>query len=104
MSTDGHKHLLDELQARLERLIGLARTGNISEVTTLSRQTDSLVQKIAQAGLLEMPEFEGRRVQLQELYGSLCLAITAQKAEASRKLSRVRKGRKTIAVYRAHAE
>ncbi len=100
MSTDKQTHLLDDLQSLLEKQIELAQQGNISGVEVLSKQANSLVRKIAQTRILELREFKNRREQLQKLYDSLLLAITAQRAEAAGELNRVRKGRKTIETYR----
>ena len=90
---------LDELKNLLEKQVRLAQQGNISDVEILSRQADCLVQKITQTGLLEHPEFKNQWEQLRKLYEELRLAVTAQKADVSEKLSRVRKGKKTIETY-----
>lgn len=101
MSTDKQIHLLDELQSSLEKQIELARVGNISEVEVLSKQSGSLVGKIAQAGiLLKSDEFGNQREQLQKLYQNLCLAVTAQRNEVAKEIRRVGKGRRTIETYR----
>ena len=107
MSTDSDEiipdeqiHLLDELQNLLEKQIELARQGNINEIEVLSKQASSLVGKIARSGLVESSESKSQREQLRKLYQDLCLALTAQQAETSEELSRVRKGKKTIATYR----
>jgi len=100
MSTDNQIHLLDELQSLLGRQIKLARQSNIGDVEVLSKQAGSLVEKITQTGIFESAEFENRREQLGKLYKDLCLALTAQRAETGEKLSRVRKGKKTIETYR----
>jgi len=99
---DKQVHLLNDLQILLEKQIGLARQGDISSVEVLSKQASSLVGKIAQTGVLELAEFKNRREQLQKLYDSLCLALAAQKTETAEKLSRVRKGKKTIETYRSN--
>ncbi len=107
MSTDSDEiipdeqiHLLDELQNLLEKQIELARQGNINEIEVLSKQVSSLVGEIARSGVLESSEFKSQREKLRKLYQALCLALTAQQAETSEELSRVRKGKKTIATYR----
>ena len=92
--------LLDELQILLERQIEFARQGNINEIGILSKQASSLVGKIARLGVLESSEFKSQRKQLRKLYQDLCLALTAHQAETAEELSRVRKGKKTIATYR----
>ncbi len=109
MSTDSDEiipdeqiHLLDELQNLLEKQIELARQGNINEIEVLSKQASSLVGEIARSGVLESSEFKSQREQLRKLYHDLCLALTAQQAETAEELSRVRKGKKTIATYRGN--
>lgn len=99
--TDDHIHLLDDLQILLEKQIKLAHRGNISGIGFLSKQADSLVRKIARTGILELAEFEIRRERLQKLYEELCLTLTAQRAETGEKLSRIRKGKRTIEAYRS---
>ncbi|MEE9370415.1 MAG: hypothetical protein V3W45_02985 [Sedimentisphaerales bacterium] len=95
-------HLLDELQNLLEKQIELARQGNINEIEFLSKQASSLVEEIARSEVLESSEFKSQREKLRKLYQDLCLALTAQQAETSEELSRVRKGKKTIATYRGN--
>lgn len=102
---DNPKHLLDELQTLLEKQVETARQGKIRDVEVLSKQAGSLSEKIAQTGILDPADLafnEVRREKLQKLYEELCLAITDQKAEVSKELSRVRKGKKTIQTYRSH--
>ncbi len=107
MSVDGVEiipdeqiHLLDELQNLLEKQIELARKSNINEIEVLSEQAGSLMGKITRSGIFESAEFISRREQLRKLYQNLCLALTAQQAETAGKLSQVRRGKKTIDVYR----
>lgn len=106
MSTDKQISLsssrLYDLQSLLEKQIELARQGNINEVEVLSKQASSLVGEIARSGILELSEFKKRREQLQKLYDGLLLAITARRADVSEKLSRVRKGKKIIGIYRSN--
>jgi hypothetical protein len=105
MSTDGSEIIpdeqiyLNELRNILEKQIGLARQGNVNEIEALSKQTSSLVGKIAKSGILELAEFNSQRKLLRKLYQDLCLALTAQQAENNKELSRVRKGKKTITKY-----
>jgi hypothetical protein len=53
-------------------------------------------------GILGLPEFEDRRRKLHQLYNSLRLALTAQKADVAEKLSLVRRGKKTLGTYRSN--
>jgi hypothetical protein len=98
--SDKQLQLLDSLQTLLERQIELARSGNTSSLEQLSKQADSLVRTIAEARMLESDQFRDRRECLTRLYRHLCLTVTAQKAETSEHLGRIRQGRKTIEVYR----
>ncbi len=92
--------LLDELQNLLEKKLELAQRGDISGVEALSKQADTVVEKIAKMGIPERADFENQRENLKKLYEQLSLAISAQKAETSKQLSGIRKGRKTLHVYR----
>lgn len=100
MSRDKRMDLLDDLQNLLEKQIVLAHQGNISDVEIVSKQAGRLVEEITQSGVVELDEFKKRRKQLRKLYEELCLAVTAQKADLTEKLSRVRKGKKTVKTYR----
>jgi hypothetical protein len=106
MKTDSLKSQLisnlDILENLLKKQIELAQQGNISDVEHLRSQADALVEKIVQEGSLESPEFQNRRKKLKKLYGNLCLALTAAKADTSAKIDQVRKGRKTIKAYRSN--
>ena len=93
---------LDVLENLLESQIELAQQGNIGDVELLRKQADSLVEKITQEDFLESPEFQNRREKLKKLYGNLCLALTAAKADTSAKINQVGKGRKTIKTYRSN--
>ena len=97
--SDKHIHLLDELRKLLEKQIGFARQGNVNEIEALSKQASHLVGKIARSGILESPDFKSQREVLRKLYQDLYLALTAQQTENIKELSKVRKGKKTIATY-----
>jgi hypothetical protein len=92
--------LLDDLEMMLAKQIDLASDGSIAALEIQSRRTDSLVERIAQGGFLDLPEFKDRRGRLQNSYNRLGLAIAARRAETAEDLSRVRKVRKTVAIYR----
>lgn len=96
--SDEQMHL-EELLNLLEKQISFARQGNVIEIEALSKQSSSLVEKIARSGVLESPKFKSQRELLRTLYHDLFLALTAQQAENAKELSRVRKGKKTIATY-----
>jgi hypothetical protein len=104
MNPDERIRLLDRLQALLERQIQLAKEGNTDAVEDLAGQADSIVKQITRMRFLELPEFAERRTQIRQLYDALSLAVKAQAADASQKLARIRKGRKTIGVYRTNTQ
>ena len=91
---------LNDLQNLLEKQTELVKRGNISGIESLAEQANSLIDQITRAGLLKHAEFAGHREKLKRLYDDLCMAVAAQKADVSEKISRVRKGRKTIQTYR----
>jgi hypothetical protein len=103
MSADEQTQLLDKLEALLQRQVALAQEGNTADVELLGQEADPLVGQIVSAGILGLPEFEDQRRKLQQLYDSLRLAVTAQKADVAERLRRIRAGRKTIGKYRSNA-
>jgi hypothetical protein len=101
MDTDRQIRLLNEMQRLLEGQINLARQGRLSEVEALGQKVNGIVEEIAQIGTLASAEFEGQRKQIARLYRNLKLTLTDQRDEVSRELDRIRRGRKTIGVYRS---
>ena len=97
-------HLVDDLQNLLEKQTRLARQGKIGDVELLSRQAGSIVARLAETGILELPEFENRRGQLQELYEQLRLTIAAQEADITEKLRQIGKAKKTVRAYRSNIQ
>ena len=96
------ENLLIDLHALLEKQIELAHKGDITGVESLSNQAGILVDEIMETKQLESDEFKNQLQQLQKLYQHLSLSIAAQKTETSEQLSRIRKGKKTIAAYRGN--
>src|SRR4030042_535249 len=100
MDTDRQIRLLNEMQRLLEGQINLARQGRLSEVEALGQKVNGIVEEIAQRGTFESAEFEGQRKQIARLYRNLKLTLTDQRDEVSREMDRIRKGRRTLGVYR----
>ncbi len=94
------EHLLDGLQSLLQRQVELAHQGNIAGVEMLSEQSNSLVAAVTQSGIADLPEFKSRREHLKQLYSTLRLALTANRAETAERLSNIRKAQKTVSTYR----
>ena len=102
MNEDDSPQLLKELVELLERQVGLARRGNFVELHRLAGQCEPLVAKITAAGLLEKPEHKDQRERLAKLYQDLQLMLSTQKDAAAEQLKSVRKGKKTLAIYRSN--
>ncbi len=99
---DKQIRLLDGLQSLLEEQIEMVQHGDIDGIEALSKQTNSLVGKCVQSGILERADFESQREKLKKLYEQLSLALSDQKTETGEQLSRIRRGKKTIAAYRGN--
>ncbi|MCJ7729059.1 MAG: hypothetical protein MUO27_04160 [Sedimentisphaerales bacterium] len=102
MSADDEIRLLGELSNLLERQIELARRGSLAGLEQLAGQCEPLVAKITAAGLLEKSEHKTARDRLAKLYRDLQLMLSTQKDAAVEQLKSVRKGKKTLAVYRGN--
>ena len=89
-----------ELSGILAEQVKLARQGNIGKLEVLSEKSGPVVERLAKAGVLEMPEFKEQRKKLQELYKSLCLSLAIEKDSTAGELRRLRRGKKTLHVYR----
>lgn len=93
--------LLNELQNLLEKLLQLARQGDSTNehFDAVIAKADSLVGKINQFGPIGSGEIQHRFERLRQLYETLSLVISVQKADVSEELNRIRRGKKIIAVY-----
>jgi small-conductance mechanosensitive channel len=102
MSSDEDIRLLGELGNLLEKQIELARRGSLTGLEQLANQCEPLVTRITAAGLLEKSEHKDQRKRLVKLYRDLQLLLSAQKNVAAEQLKLIRKGKKTLAVYRGN--
>ena len=100
MRDDRQSQLLNKLQRLLDEQNDLARQGKIGETQVLCERTSSVVEEISRAGILELDEFADERKRLAQSYENLRLVLCDQKDEVCRELNRIRKGRRTIGVYR----
>lgn len=92
--------LLIDLQVLLEKQLRLAQKGDITGVESIGRQADSLIKKIVSEGVFERKCFRNKQGKLQRLYERLSAALSTQKAEMAEQLNQIRKGRKTLGIYR----
>jgi len=94
--------LLDELETLLQKQIDLARQGSFGILEDVAAQANQFVEKIVNTHILQSDEFKNRRLHLQKLYEELHRTVAARKADVSEDLNHVRRGRKTIGVYRGN--
>lgn len=100
MSNDSQLQLLGELQGLVDEQNELARQGKLSEVESLCERTSGVVEEVSRCGILELEGFSRERKRLARSYESLRLTLSNQRDEVGRELNRIRKGKKTIGVYR----
>ncbi len=100
MSTEKQKSLVNALQNLLKKQLHSARHGNISTVEVLSAQSDAIVQQINREKILDLNEFKTHKKQLQKAYEDLSMALKVQKDDIAEKVSRIKKGKKTVKAYR----
>jgi hypothetical protein len=102
IAPEEHVYLLNKLKRLLEEQIQLIHQGSTNDerIETFNRQAESIVGKIVEAGILELEELSQQREQLKKLYNILNLAVIAQRNETAKNINHIRKGKKTIEVYR----
>ena len=100
MRTDKQNQLLEELQRLLNEQNNLARQGKLRRVQALCERTGGLIEELSRSGILESEEFAPQRRQLADMYENLRLTLSDQRDQAGKELDRIRKGTKTIGVYR----
>lgn len=100
MSSTEDVRLLEELVELLEKQIALTRRGGFAAVLQLAGQCEPLVAKITAAGLLEKPEHKTVKDRLAGLYRDLQMLLSTQQSAVAEQLKSVRKGKKTLAIYR----
>lgn len=91
---------ISELESLLEQQLVLARKGSIGEVEKLAGRAGELVEQVSQSQYLSHPRFELRRSAVQQLYGEIALAVSAQMDDVSKAIGKIHKGKKTITLYR----
>lgn len=94
------KSVVNQLEVLLRRQLELARKGNITEMEILAQKSHELIEQITELKFLAEPQFEERRKELEQLYGDICLALSSQMNDVSQTLSKIYKGKKTVALYR----
>lgn len=100
MRTDKQNQLLKELQRLLNEQNNLARQGKLRRVQALCERAGGLIEELSGSGILGSDEFAPHRKQLADMYENLRLTLSDQRDHAGKELDRIRKGRKTIRVYR----
>ncbi len=91
---------VNELEELLREQLELARKGNITEVEAFAEKSGRLAERLSGSEFFGGSLFEKRRKSLQELYGQVCLALSAQMDDVSQSLGRVCKAKKAVTLYR----
>ena len=94
---------IDRLHELLEKQLALVHQGHLAAAESLCEQTGRLVTMIVTAGLLAGPDGDERRRSLLRLYQELSLILTAQRQETHASLHAIRRGARTLRVYRTSA-
>jgi hypothetical protein len=102
MSASDDIRLLEELENLLKEQIALAQKGSFAAVLQMAERCEPLVAKIAEARLFERPEHKTAKDRLAGLYQDLQMTLSAQQSVAAEQLKSVRKGKKTLAIYRGN--
>ena len=94
--------LVNKLTKLLEEQVNIIQCSDISgkKVEALVMQIQSIVSEIAAKGLLDLEQFRNEREQIKRLYDNINLAVIAKSNEIEKQLNHIRKGKKTIEVYR----
>lgn len=100
MKKDDEIRSLEELAGILERQIEQVRCDDIAGLEKLVGHGGQLARKIAVAGLLDRPQYDGWRERLAELYRELQLMLSTQKDAVAGQIRLINKGRKTLTMYR----
>jgi len=100
MSSTEDVRLLEELGNLLEKQIELARRGSLTGLEQLAGRCEPLVAEIVAAGLFEKPEHKTAKDRLAGLYRDLQMLLSTQQSAVAEQLKSVRKGKKTLAIYR----
>lgn len=101
-ATDNERFIstIEQLKSLLRQQLMLARKGDITEMETLAKKANVLVEQISGTKFLKEPQFRQRRRELEQLYSDLLLTLSSQMNEVSQTLGKIYKGRKTVTLYR----
>jgi hypothetical protein len=91
--------LVDKLLAELERQVKMAQKGSLAEVELSINNTQKLVEQVAQAGVLQKPEYENKRNKIRNLYERLLMILSAEKDKAGSEIKTVRNYKKVFNTY-----
>ena len=100
MKQNDEIQLLKELAGILGKQIELVRRDDVAGLEELVGHSGQFARKIAAAGLLNRPQYDGWRDRLAGLYGELQLMLSTRKDAVAGQLKAINRGRKTLAMYR----
>ncbi len=104
ITNDEQIYLVNKLINLLEQQICKIHQGNTGadRIDDFNRKAESIVKNIVESGILENQELNQQREHLIKLYNILNLAVIAQRDETAKNIKEIRRGKKTIEVYRGN--
>ena len=102
MNETDNTQLLTELETNLKKQLEFARRGDLASVENLADRCRMLVEKITSAGLMEKPQYQSQRQNIEKLYRDLLLMLSSQKDAVAKQLKSIHKSRQTLSVYRGN--
>ena len=88
-------YLSELLERQLERLHKYDLDGAVE----LAEESQKISSQVANLGLLERPQYNREKQQIQGLYQDLCLVIAAERKEVGDKLQQIREGIRALSRY-----
>ena len=95
--------LIESLSCQLEKQISMAVQGDWGGVESLMSDAENLIQKIAQLKVIDSPALMEKKNKLQNMYKKLSLIIAGNKDETFAELTKVRKNKTVVGVYKKGA-
>lgn len=94
--SDGERMLAGLLDV-LAQQVRLAKSGESEKAAALTDEAERLLDGISR---LAVPADRATGQRIYRLYKELCLTFAAEKSQVAEKLARLKKGRKSLRVYR----
>jgi hypothetical protein len=94
----------DRLEGLLQKQLELVHRGRLAAAGAICDQTGPCVQGIVSARVPHVPGSDQQWQRIEQLYGELSLALTAQRGEVSAALNAIRQSRRLLHTYGTHGQ